>query len=258
MSDLFEYFVDNPGRFMLKWLHYFDIYERHFSAFRDREITFLEIGVFHGGSLQMWKNFFGPKARIIGVDINPQCKAFEEDQITIEIGSQEDRTFLKVLAAKYGPFDIVLDDGGHTMSQQIITMEELYPNVKQDGLYVCEDLHTSYWRDWGGGFRQPWTFIEHAKRLIDDIHAWHSHDPESFQPTPFTRSAYGLHFYDSILVIEKRLMTPPVSRGTGTSSFPPDTPPPVAQVEPEKAEPEKVAPPEVEGKPKAAKKKKAK
>jgi len=248
MSDLFDYFANNQGRYMLKWFHYFDVYERHFAAFRDKEITFLEIGVFHGGSMQMWKNFFGPKAKIIGVDINPACKEFEEDQITIEIGSQEDRNFLKELAAKHGPFDIVLDDGGHTMSQQIVSFEELYPHVKRDGLYLCEDLHTSYWRAWGGGYRQPWTFIEYAKRFIDDLHAWHSHDPESFQVTPFTRSAFGLHFYDSILVIEKRLMTPPVQRGTGTPSFPADAPPPAMLAEPEKAE----------GKPKATKKKKAK
>lgn len=220
MGDLFDYFANNQGRYMLKWFHYFDVYERHFAAFRDKEITFLEIGVFHGGSMQMWKHYFGPKARIIGVDINPACKDFEEDQITIEIGSQEDPAFLRGLAEKYGPFDIILDDGGHTMNQQLVSFDVLYPHVKRDGLYVCEDLHTSYWNGWGGGFRQPWTFIEFSKRLIDDLHAWHSHDPESFQVTPFTQSAFGLHFYDSILVIEKRLMTPPVQRGTGKPSFP--------------------------------------
>ncbi len=249
MSDLFDYFANNPGRYMLKWFHYFDVYERHFAAFRDQEITFLEIGVFHGGSMQMWKNYFGPKAKIIGVDINPACKAFEEDQITIEIGSQEDRNFLKELAAKHGPFDIVLDDGGHTMSQQIISFEELYPHVKRDGLYLCEDLHTSYWNGWGGGYRQPWTFIEYAKRFIDEIHAWHSRDPESFQITPFTRSAFGLHFYDSILVIEKRLMTPPVQRGTGYSSFPEQAATPAAPQEEAKSADQS------ESKPKSKKKK---
>ncbi|MBV8465713.1 MAG: class I SAM-dependent methyltransferase [Burkholderiales bacterium] len=219
MSDLFDYFCDNEGRLIFKWLHYFDIYERHFAPFRDREITFLEIGVFHGGSLQMWKNFFGPKAKIIGVDINPKCKEFEEEGITVEIGSQEDRDFLRELAEKHGPFDIVLDDGGHTMTQQIVTFEELYGKVKVDGLYLCEDLHTSYWPSFGGGYRHPYTFIEYAKRFIDDLHAWHSNDPASFRPTGITTSAFGLHFYDSMLVVEKRLITPPVTRSTGTASF---------------------------------------
>ena len=85
-TDLFDYFASNSGRLIFKWMHYFDIYEKHFAAFRGRDIKFLEIGVFHGGSLQMWKNYFGPRAQIIGVDINPACKAFEEDGITIEIG----------------------------------------------------------------------------------------------------------------------------------------------------------------------------
>ncbi|MFC4161611.1 class I SAM-dependent methyltransferase [Chitinimonas lacunae] len=219
MSDLFDYFSENEGRLIFKWLHYFEIYERHFSPYRDKEITFLEIGVFHGGSLQMWKNYFGPKARIVGVDINPFCKTYEEENIHIEIGSQEDREFLRELRDKYGPFDIVLDDGGHTMTQQVVSLQELYGHVKDNGIYMCEDLHTSYWRSFGGGYRNPFSFIEFAKTLIDEIHAWHSHDNESFQVTPFTRSAFGLHFYDSILAIEKRVITPPISRATGTPSF---------------------------------------
>lgn len=218
-TDLFDYFASNQGRLIFKWMHYFDIYEKHFAAFRNRPIKFLEIGVFHGGSLQMWKHYFGPQAKIVGVDINTKCKDFEEPGIQIEIGSQEDRDFLKKLAAKHGPFDIVLDDGGHTMAQQIVSFEELYPHVRRDGLYVCEDLHTSYWKEWGGAYRSPYTFIEYSKQLIDQLHAWHSKDPESFKVTPFTQSAFGMHFYDSMLVIEKRLITPPLSRATGTPSF---------------------------------------
>lgn len=219
MSDLFDYFCDNEGRLIYKWLHYFDIYERHFASFRGRDIKFLEIGVFHGGSLQMWKNYFGPKATIIGVDINPICKTFEEDNIIIEIGSQEDREFLNWLAEKHGPFDIILDDGGHTMMQQVVTFESLYHHVVQEGLYLCEDLHTSYYSEFGGGYRNPYSFIEYAKRFIDDLHAWYSRDHNSFRPTGVTRSTFGLHFYDSMLVMEKRLITPPVTRATGKASF---------------------------------------
>ncbi len=218
-TDLFDYFASNSGRLIFKWMHYFDIYEKHFAPFRGRDIKFLEIGVFHGGSLQMWKNYFGPRAKIVGVDINPVCKTFEEPGIQIEIGSQEDRTFLRELAAKHGPFDIILDDGGHTMGQQIVTFDEMFQHVRRDGLFLCEDLHTSYWKEWGGAYRSPYTFIEYAKQLIDQMHAWHSKDPESFQVTPFTQSAFGMHFYDSLLVIEKRLITPPVSRATGKASF---------------------------------------
>ncbi len=68
-----EYFRNNKGRLIHKWNHYFDIYERHFNRFRNKQIVILEIGVSQGGSLQMWKNYFGSSAKIYGIDINPRC-----------------------------------------------------------------------------------------------------------------------------------------------------------------------------------------
>ncbi len=109
MNDLRQYFESNNGRLIDKYTHYFDIYERHLSRYRNQEVHFVEIGVFQGGSLQMWKNYFGTKARIYGIDINPECKKFEEDQIQILIGDQADRGFLRELRAKLPRIDIVLD-----------------------------------------------------------------------------------------------------------------------------------------------------
>ena len=94
-NDLERYFRQNDKRLIDKWVHYFDIYDRHFSRFRNREIVMLEIGVSQGGSLQMWKNYFGGKAKIFGIDIDPRCKTMEEENIKILIGSQSDRKFLK-------------------------------------------------------------------------------------------------------------------------------------------------------------------
>ncbi len=85
MTDLEVYFRKNDKRLIHKWAHYFDIYDRHFARFRDKEIVILEIGVSQGGSLQMWKDYFGPKAKIYGIDVNPQCKQLEEDNIKIFI-----------------------------------------------------------------------------------------------------------------------------------------------------------------------------
>jgi 23S rRNA U2552 (ribose-2'-O)-methylase RlmE/FtsJ len=90
MNDLEQYFRQNNDRLIYKWIHYFDIYERHFARFRNKEMTILEIGVSQGGSLQMWKNYFGPKAKIYGIDVNPKCKDLEEENIKIFIGSQSD------------------------------------------------------------------------------------------------------------------------------------------------------------------------
>lgn len=201
-NPLWEYFCRNRNRVIYKWHHYFDIYHNHFRRFRNKPVKILEIGILQGGSLQMWKDYFGQDAMIFGVDIKPKCKRFEEDRIKIFIGDQADRNFLKRVRDQIGMVDILIDDGGHTMEQQIATFEELYPAVSETGIYLVEDLHTSYWEEYGGGFKNPGSFIEYSKRFIDSIHAWHSRSPE-LKPDFLTKSATGIHFYDSVLVIEK-------------------------------------------------------
>ena len=186
MNDLEKYFESNQDNLINKWMHYFDIYDQYFSKYRDKEIVFVEIGVFQGGSLQMWKEYFGPKAKIYGIDINPECKQFEDEQVTILIGDQADKEFLKMLKEKIPTIDILLDDGGHTMQQQINTFEVLFDHVKVGGLFLCEDLHTSYWWQYGGGHHRKDTFIEYTKGLIDDMHAWYSKSAK-FKMTQYTR-----------------------------------------------------------------------
>lgn len=204
MNDLKKYFENNTKNLIHKWDHYFEIYDNHFSRFRRKNIVVLEIGVSHGGSLCMWKKYFGKKATIIGVDINPECKKLEEDGIKIYIGSQEDRTFLRNLKSLIPKVDILIDDGGHTMIQQITTFEELYDHVKDEGVYLCEDLHTSYWDEYGGGYKKEDSFIEYSKNFIDYINAWHSHNKAKLDVSNFTKITDSLHYYDSVLVIEKR------------------------------------------------------
>lgn len=218
MGELFEYFRNNPGRLVTKWKHYFEIYERHLAPYRGRPVRLVEFGVFHGGSLQMWRHYLGPQAEIVGVDINPQCATLAEPGIAIEIGDQGDPALHARLKAKYGTFDIVIDDGGHTMQQQILTFQSLYPALAIGGTYLAEDLHTSYHADWGGGARRPGTFIEFAKTLIDQLHAWYG-PPAGLQADEITRTAFGLHFYDSIFVVEKREVTAPLQLGTGKPAF---------------------------------------
>jgi 23S rRNA U2552 (ribose-2'-O)-methylase RlmE/FtsJ len=215
VNDLEAYFAGNTGNLIHKWQHYFEIYDRHFARYRGTDVHLLEIGVFQGGSLQMWKQYFGPKARIFGVDINPACKQFEEENVRIFSGDQADREFLRTLAREIPRIDILIDDGGHTMRQQIHTFEELFPHVQENGIYLCEDIHTSYWRPYGGGYHRRGTFIEYSKEFIDSIHAWHSQQPGRLDVTDFTRSVSGLHFYDSILVIEKSPREKPYDVKTG-------------------------------------------
>lgn len=219
MNDLERYFKENTERVIYKWDHYFEIYDRHFSKYRDKDIVLLEIGTFNGGSLQMWKNYFGNRAKIYGIDINPKCKEVEEENITILIGSQSDRNFLKKVREEIPPIDILIDDGGHTMLQQIVSFEELFSHIKPDGVYLCEDNHTSYWRNYGGGLKRKGTFIEYSKNFIDYLHAYHSKE-RSFKVNEFTESVHSLHYYDSILVIEKLPMVKPISHKSGTLTIP--------------------------------------
>ena len=215
-NPLEEYFFNNPGRLIHKWHHYFEIYHRHFERFRGRAPVVVEIGVYHGGSLQMWRDYFGTGAHIVGVDINPECRMLAGESMTVMIGDQSDRRFLAELRARFPRIDIVIDDGGHTMEQQITTFEELYPHLQPEGVYVCEDIHTSYMAEYGGGYLRQGSFVELAKGLIDRLHAWYTDGPEI---DAFTHSTFGLHFYGNVMVAEKRPMQAPVQSKTGTPSI---------------------------------------
>ena len=120
-----------------KWKHYFPLYEQHLAPYRNFAKRILEIGVDHGGSLQLWKQYF-PHAEIVGVDIEPRCKDYTEDRITVRIGSQTDVAFLESL----GEFDIVIDDGSHNTNDQEISYKTLWPKTKS--VYIIEDCHGAY------------------------------------------------------------------------------------------------------------------
>jgi Methyltransferase domain len=219
MNPLQEYFERNQGPLLNKWMHYFDIYDRHFARFRGREIVMVEIGIYHGGSLGMWKSYFGPRAQLIGVDINPRALKFADDQVTVIIGDQSDRAFLRNLRSRYPRIDILLDDGGHSMKQQIATFEELFDAVADDGVYMVEDAHTSYWQEYGGGLGAKGSFLEYTKHLVDQLNAWHVREWAAGEKSAFARSAWSLSWYDSVVAIEKRPKSPPEAKMTGKMSF---------------------------------------
>ncbi len=232
MNDLEQYFVSNQERLIWKWQHYFEIYDRHFSRFRGTDVHVAEIGVLEGGSLQMWKRYFGPKAKIYGIDINAKCSKYKEDQVEVIIGNAEDKGFLKKLRDEI-KIDILIDDGGHTMDQQITAFEGLFYHISSHGVYLCEDIFSSYQpRLYGGGYKKPGTFVEYSKNFIDYIHAWHvgqdylprktnKYDSEinRLPVNEFTRSVHSLHYYDSILVIEKRPIEKPFMVYSGKASL---------------------------------------
>jgi hypothetical protein len=201
-KNLHKYFLNNNGKIIHKWLHYFDVYEKYFHRFLDKKILIFEIGVFKGGSLEMWKNYFSPDSTIVGIDINPDCKIYESDNVFVEIGNQSDFEFLQSLIDKYGKPDIVLDDGSHVMNDLIKTFDFLYYNMKENGIYLAEDMHTCYWDEYGGGLLNENTFIEFSKSKIDELNSYHTRG--RINPTEFTKSTDCISFYDSIIVFEKR------------------------------------------------------
>jgi cephalosporin hydroxylase len=219
VNPLEEYFRNNDSRLIHKWMHYFDVYHRHFERFRGRPVVVLEFGVNQGGSLEMWRDYFGPEAKIFGVDIDPRCQQFEADNIRILIGDQADKEFLEHVVAEIGvPIDVVIEDGGHRMRQQKMTFKHIYPHMSDDGCFLTEDTHTSYWGRYGGGFRRPSTFMQFAKNKVDQLNAWHS-QTEEFQVDEFTRTTDSIHFYDSIVVFERGMRTKPEDKVTGRATF---------------------------------------
>lgn len=205
-NPLWDFFLTKRHRLINKWIHYFGIYDRWFRPFRGEDVVMLEIGIDKGGSLQMWKDYFGSQATIIGVDIEESCRNLAEEQIVVEIGSQEDESFWAYIRQKYPRIDILLDDGGHTMRQQKVTFDQMFPHLSDGGLYMCEDTHSSYMSHFGGN--KPDTFVNYMKSIIDDMYAFYRECPLDINEN--TLNIGGIHFYDSIVVLEKeeRLMPP--------------------------------------------------
>jgi cephalosporin hydroxylase len=200
---------------MHRWHHYVPIYEQYFATLRHRPVNMLEIGIQHGGGLHMWHRYFHPGSRIHGVDINPNCTVPDLPNVTATIGDQADPQFWADLLPKLGPLDIVIDDGGHTMKQQINSFVAIYPTMSPYGLYLVEDTHTSLW---GGSYDDDdfgWTFMEHAHQDVLALMAW-SGKKENFNTLMsdrrgelddtvprFCRTTQAIHFYDSIVVYER-------------------------------------------------------
>ena len=183
----------------LKCNTYFQVYEELFSKYIGKEIIFVEIGVLHGGSLFMWKEYFGNKARIIGIDLHPKAKELEKYGFDIFIGSQSDINFWKDFYTKVGKIDILLDDGGHENNQQIITLNESIPNIKDGGLILTEDTHTSYFKKFGNPSK--YSFINYTKYLVDVVNSRFPSN-EMKRNNEFRKRIFSVVFYESMVALK--------------------------------------------------------
>lgn len=178
------------GRGLWKWLHYFEIYHRHLAKFINTEVHVCEIGIFGGGSLEMWRHYFGPKCHIYGVDIEPICKSYEQDGIRVFIGDQSDPAFWQRFRAQVPTLDIVLDDGGHQSEQQIVTLEALLSHLRPGGVYVCEDIDR---------LRNP--FSSYLSGLASSLNITQQH--AGYVATSFQQAVESIHLYPLMAVIER-------------------------------------------------------
>jgi len=186
--------TEGPG--IWKWLHYFDIYHRHLQKFVNRDVVVVEVGVFSGGSMPMWRKYFGPASHIHGIDIEEACRAYAGDHITIHIGDQADRTFWKRFREAVPRIDVLIDDGGHEPEQQMVTLEEMLPHIQPGGVFICEDIHghSNY-------------FAAFAQSLADHLNAFTvSEDKEGYKgkATPLQCAIDSIHMHPFLTVIEKR------------------------------------------------------
>tara|TARA_B100001059_G_C17740721_1_gene531499 strand:- start:240 stop:1007 length:768 start_codon:yes stop_codon:yes gene_type:complete len=179
----------------LKVTSYFEVYDHLFRDFKSKPITFVEIGILNGGSLFMWREFFGEKARIIGIDLNPKAKKWEKEGFEIFIGNQADPDFWDNFKSKVDSIDILLDDGGHTYSQQIVTTECLLDIMNDGGVLVVEDTHTSYADGYG---KKEYSFIQYTKFWIDKINSRFS----GFGKKQFDTRVWSVEIFESIVAFK--------------------------------------------------------
>ena len=208
----------NLKRESLKCDTYFQVYEEMFNKYVGKKITFVEVGVLQGGSLFMWREYFGKDARIIGIDLHPNAKELEKHGFEIYIGSQSDKNFWRNFYTKVGKIDILLDDGGHVNDQQIVTLSESVNNINDDGIIMTEDVHTSYFKKFGNPSK--YSYINYSKYLIDVVN---SRFPKTeIKKNNFRNKIYSISFYESIVAIKinsKKSIQPNILRNSETKTI---------------------------------------
>jgi hypothetical protein len=192
--------------------NYTEIYANYFAPLRGKPLKFLEIGIYKGASVKMWEEYF-PNADLHFMDITLGLSEYHSSRSHYHLCNQEDPAALnQFIQSSGGSFDVILDDGGHTMNQQITSFTVLFPHIKSGGMYIIEDLHTSYWNSYGGG--GPHSTVNFLKGLIDSVNhvgatttraSHRSLSPEIQNNLDlYQKDILSMHFYDSICIIIKR------------------------------------------------------
>jgi len=191
IREYFDNHREGPG--IWKWEHYFDIYQRHLAKFAGQPAQMAEVGIYSGGSLPMWRSYFGPTMRIHGIDIEEACRVYEAEGIDVSIGDQADRAFWAEFRRKVPQLDILIDDGGHTPEQQRVTFEEMFPHLRPGGVYICEDIHGRHN-----------AFASYFSGYGDAMNATLKEGMAVLPANNFQKWCHAIHVYPFLIVIEKR------------------------------------------------------
>ncbi|WP_158701057.1 glycosyltransferase [Phytohalomonas tamaricis] len=220
MKTLWQLYEFHEGKVSDKWSLYLNEYDRLLSPYRQEDINLLEIGVQNGGSLEIWASYFSKANHLVGCDINPVCSKLEykDPRVTVFIGDAGTVTTLEKITKLCSRFDVIIDDGSHTSSSIISSFMHYFNILNDDGVYIVEDLHCSYWQDYEGGLYAPCSSVSFFKQLIDIVNCdhWGVESRQSDIITSFEKiygisfdnfplkNIHSIEFIDSLCVIKKR------------------------------------------------------
>lgn len=198
---------EHPHR-LHKWLQYAQQYMNHFpkpsEVSRASPLRLLEIGVQSGGSLIAWKRYYVDAAIITGIDIDERCMRSHDpaNRIHVEIGSQMNTTFLQYVCDKHGPFDVIIDDGGHTDGMITTSLHHLFPRsgcLRSPGVYAIEDLHVMVMDAY---MKSASVTVDIIGRAYMAMHRYWNRTKVHYDPI-FGNHLAGMHLYDSIIFLQK-------------------------------------------------------
>jgi hypothetical protein len=194
-----------------KWENYFDVYDKILLPYVGKNPKMLEIGVAHGGSLELWLKYFDNAVEMYAVDINKDFLDYKFDvKVNYACVDQGSKEHWDAYLKDKPNFDIIIDDGSHDSNHQITTLITLFSKLADGGIYVIEDTHTSYWSAWGGGLQKQGTFIEFAKGLVDFLHAPHIRESAPPALVEAFGSLKSVTFYNSMVILEKGPTSPSI------------------------------------------------
>lgn len=222
-NKLEELFLNHKGKVSDKWSLYTKVWDNIFSPLKEKEINILEIGIQNGGSLEIWAKYFLNAKNIIGCDNEKLCRFlnFSDPRISIVLGNINEITTQEKILKIAPKLDIIIDDGSHKSDDVIRTFARYFNVLNYNGLYVIEDLHTSYWKNYGGGLSYPYSAMSFLKRLADIIN--HEHWENSQQRldyiSPYVEKykfdvnkldlaeLHSINFLNSLCIIQKQVST---------------------------------------------------